>query len=131
MCERRRGDDLDKETKAYLNRNCRGCKESFQDYAKQKRGQTETDKAGTPSEKRRTITQREQRPRLRDARSKSMKEEGELDEISLPEDTQGYICASADPRRVGTETGGEDLILTTEELRQILQTQRQMGDQSV
>jgi len=28
-CERRRGDDLDKETKAYLNRTCEGCKKSF------------------------------------------------------------------------------------------------------
>ena len=48
-----------------------------------------------------------------------------------PEDTQGYLCASVDPRRAGTETGGEDLILTAKELRQILQTQRLMEAQTI
>ena len=38
ICERRRGDDLDKETKAYLNRSCRGCKESFQESCQTEKG---------------------------------------------------------------------------------------------
>jgi len=127
--ERRRGDDLDKKTKTYLNGTCRGCKESFQDHAKQSR--TETDKAGTQSKMGRTITQRELRPRLRVTYSKFMNDAEELDPMFQPEDTQGYLCSSADPRRAGTETGGEDLILTAKELRQILQTQRLMGDQTI
>ena len=100
MCDRRRGDDLDKETKAYLNRTFRGSKESFQNHAKLKRGRTEMDKAGMPSEQRKTITQRELRPRMRDDRSKSINEEEELDAIFQPEDTQGYA-----PLRTREEQG--------------------------
>jgi len=84
ICERRRGDDLDEGTKSCLNRTCRGCRETFQEPAKQKRGRKETGKAGTPSEKRKTISQRvsqrEQRPRLHDVRNKSMNEEGKPDD---------------------------------------------------
>jgi hypothetical protein len=95
-CERRRGDDLDKETKTYLNRTCRGCKESFQDHVRRRR--TEPNKAGTPSERGETTTQRELRPRLRDTYSTSMRDEGDLESEPQPEDIQGYLCASADPR---------------------------------
>jgi hypothetical protein len=33
---------------------------------------------------------------------------------------QGYMCASADPRRSGLDEGGENLILTVKELRMTL-----------
>ena len=66
-----------------------------------------------------------------DDRNKSMNEEGELDDIIQPDKTQGYICVSADPRRLGTDEGGEDFILTTKELRELLRTQCQTGDQTV
>ena len=131
VCKRRRGDDLDEETKASLNRNCRGCSETFQEPTKQKRGRKKTGRVGTPSEKRKTITQkvsqREQRPRLHDDRNKSMNEEGEPDDIFRPDETQGYICVSTDPRRSGTDEGGEDFSLTTKELRKLLRTQCETG----
>jgi len=52
-------------------------------------------------------------------------------DIFQPEETQGYIRVSADPRRSGMDDGGEDFILTSKELRKILQTQCHMGDQTV
>jgi len=60
-----------------------------------------------------------------------MNEEGEPDDKFRPNETQGYICVSADPRRSGTDEGGEDFILTTKELRNLLRTQCQTGDQAV
>ena len=43
---------------------------------------------------------------------------------------QGYLCASADPRRVGVP-GGEPTIIHIEELRTLLRTQRTLDDQTV
>ena len=60
-----------------------------------------------------------------------MCDEGDLESEPQPEDIQGYLCASADPRRAGTTSGGEDLILTAQELRLILQFQSQLEDQTV
>ena len=44
---------------------------------------------------------------------------------------QGYLCVSADPRRSGSAEGGENFILTVEELRLSLQAQCQVEDQTV
>ena len=43
---------------------------------------------------------------------------------------QGYLCASADPRRVGGP-GGEPTVIHIEELRTLLRTQQTLDDQSV
>jgi hypothetical protein len=41
-----------------------------------------------------------------------MGEEGELNDVILPDEIQGYMCVSTDPRRSGTDEGGENFILT-------------------
>ncbi len=51
--------------------------------------------------------------------------------MDLPDKIQGYMCVSADPRRSGTAEGGENFIITTEELRILLQAQCQAEDQGV
>ena len=47
------------------------------------------------------------------------------------DEIQGYLCVSADPRRSGPVEGGENLIITAEELRLSLQDQCQEEDQAV
>ncbi len=61
----------------------------------------------------------------------SMDEEGGLNDTDTPDETQGYLCVSADPRRSGSVEGGEDFILTVEELRLSLQTESPTEDQTV
>ena len=63
------------------------------------------------------VTERELRPRLHEVRYTSMDEEGELNDTDLPDEMQGCLCVSADPRRSGTDEGGENFILTAKELR--------------
>jgi len=70
-----------------------------------------------------------------------MDEDGEPDDMFLPDEIQGYMCVSADPRRSWTDEGqrrvalsgggGENLILTTEELRRSLQAHHRTEDQTV
>ena len=43
---------------------------------------------------------------------------------------QGYLCVSADPRRVGGP-GGEPTIINLKELRTLLRTQQTLDDQTV
>jgi hypothetical protein len=58
-----------------------------------------------------------------------MDTEGELEDTDLPEEIQGYMYVSADPRRSGTTEGGENFIITTKELRILLYAQCQLEDQ--
>jgi hypothetical protein len=60
-----------------------------------------------------------------------MDEEGRLNDTDTPDETQGYLCVSTDPRRSGSVEGGEDFILTVEELRLSLQTESPTEDQMV
>ena len=53
------------------------------------------------------------------------------DEEGVKEEIQGYLCVSADPRRSGQTEGGENFIITAEELRQILKAQCKEEDQTV
>jgi hypothetical protein len=53
------------------------------------------------------------------------------DEEGVKEEIQGYLCVSADPRRSGQTEGGENFIITAEELRLILKAQCGEEDQSV
>ncbi len=53
------------------------------------------------------------------------------DEEGVKEEIQGYLCVSTDPRRSGQTEGGENFIITTEELRLILKAQCEEEDQTV
>ena len=53
------------------------------------------------------------------------------DEEGAEEEIQGYLCVSADPRRSGQTEGGENFIITAEELRRILKFQCEEEDQTV
>jgi hypothetical protein len=53
------------------------------------------------------------------------------DEEGAEEEIQGYLCVSADPRRSGQTEGGENFIITVEELRRILEAQCEEEDQTV
>jgi hypothetical protein len=53
------------------------------------------------------------------------------DEEGVKEEIQGYLCVSADPRRSGQTEGGENFIITAEELRLILKDQCEEEDQTV
>jgi hypothetical protein len=81
---------------------------------------------GIPPTKRahiQVLTQREIRPRSHKVRYSSTDEEGGLSDTDIPDEMQGYLCVSVDPRRSGSVEGGENFILTTEELRLSLQAQ--------
>ena len=93
-CQRRRGEDLDEETKATHNRECNGCNATFREPT---------------------------RPKKKQGRSQGVKytfsgtDERESDDMELPDKVQRYICVSADPRRAGTATGGKTFIITKDE----------------
>ncbi len=57
-----------------------------------------------------------------------MDEEGLHD---TDDETQGYVCVSADPRKSGSVKGGENFIITSKELRISLQVQCTEEDQTV
>jgi hypothetical protein len=71
------------------------------------------------------------RPRTQEVRYTLRDTEGELDGMDLPDEIQGYMCVSADPGMSGTAEGGENFIITTKELRMLLQDQCQAEDQGV
>jgi hypothetical protein len=106
VCTDRRGKDLDEETRAMHSRECRGC-------AKMSQGPT------TKSKKRiegKGIQQAETQRVLR-ARNPQARYNFSDDEEGAEEEMQGYLCVSADPRRSGQTEGGENFIITAEELR--------------
>ena len=53
-----------------------------------------------------------------------------VDKLKHATSTQGHLCVSSDPRRVGGP-GGEPTIITLKELRSLLLTQQSLGDQTV
>ena len=75
------------------------------------------------------VKQRDPRPRSQKVRYNFSDEEEELSDTD--DEIQGYLCVSADPRRSGSAEGGENFILTAEELRLSLQEQCQAEDQTV
>ena len=119
VCTDRRGDDLDKETRAMHSRGCKGCAEMLQEPTK--KGKKRTEGKGKQPETQRALCTRNQRARY----TFSDDEEGVKEEI------QGYLCVSADPRRSGQTEGGENFIITTEELRRILKAQCKEENQTV
>jgi hypothetical protein len=68
-----------------------------------------------------TVKQREPRPRSHKVRYSFSGEEEELSDTD--DEIQGYLCVSEDPRRSGSAEGGENFVLTTEELRLSIQAQ--------
>ncbi len=67
------------------------------------------------------VTQREPHPRSHKVRYSFSDEEGELSDTD--DEIQGHLCVSVDPRRSGSTEGGENFILTSDELRLSLQSQ--------
>jgi hypothetical protein len=55
-----------------------------------------------------------------------MDSDGDLDQ----EIQQGHLCVSTDPGREG-QSGGEPTIISLEELRDLLSTQKSLEDQTV
>ncbi len=131
VCEEWRGGDLDEETKTTLSKECKGCAEIFQEPTKTG-GKRIAGKGKQPTTKRiqtQVGQQRELRPRSHRVRYNFSDEEEELRDTE--DEIQGYLCVSADPRWSGSAEGGENFILTAEELRLSLQEQCKEEDQTV
>ncbi len=75
------------------------------------------------------VKQREQRTRSQQVHYNFSEDEEGLHDTD--DETQGYVCVSADPRRSGSAEGGEIFIITAKELRLSLQAQRTVEDQTV
>ena len=75
------------------------------------------------------VKQRETRHRSQKFRYNFSDEEEDLSDTD--DEIPGYLCVSTDPRRSGSAEGGENFILTAEELRLSLQVQCQVEDQTV
>ena len=92
VCQRRRGDDLDEESRVTHNRDCKGCDETFRELTKKKQGGKRTTGKGKQSTTKTAYTQeetqRELRPRSHEVRYTSRDEEGELNDTDLPDESQ-------------------------------------------
>jgi hypothetical protein len=128
VCTDRRGDDLDEETRSMHIKECKGCAEILQEPTikgkKRKAG-----KGKQPVTKKIQAQIRNQR--VLHTRSQQVRYTFSDDEEGVEDEIQGYLCVSADPRRSGQTEGGENFIITTEELRLILQGQCEEKDQTV
>ena len=105
LCQKRRGNDLDKDTRAIHRKECKGCAEFLQEPTR-KGGKRAVGKGKQPATKR---TQ-SQIVQLREQRTRSQQVRYNLsdDEEGLPDaedEIQGYLCISADPRRSGSAEG--------------------------
>jgi hypothetical protein len=74
------------------------------------------------------VKQRKQRTRSKQVRYNFSEDEEGLHDAD--DETQGYVCISADPRKSGSAEGGENFIITSKELRLSLQAQCKTEDQS-
>ncbi len=131
LCIKRRGDDLDEETRATHSKECKGCAKILQEPTK-KGGKRAVGKGKQPTTKRtqsQVVKQREQRTRSQQVRYNFSDDEEGLHDAD--DEIQGYLCVSADPRRSGSAEGGENFIITTEELRISLHVQCKTEDQTV
>ncbi len=127
LCMERRGDDLDEETRAMHSKECKGCFETTKKDSKRAvgKGKQPTTK-GTQSQ---VLNQRELRTRSQQDRYNFSDDEEGLHDTD--DEIQGYLCVSADPRRSGSDEGGENFIITTKELRMSLQARCEEEDQTV
>ena len=131
VCTERRGEDLEEETRATLSKECKGCAEIFQEPIKTggKRTRGKGNKPMTKKTQTQVVKQRESRHRSQKDWYNFSDEEEDLSDTD--DEIPGYLCVSADPRRSGSAEGGENFILTAEELRLLLQVQCQVEDQTV
>ncbi len=130
LCMERRGDDLDEETRAMHSKECKGCSEQGKPTKKDSKravgkGKQPTTK-GTQSQ---VVNQRDLRTRSQQVRYNFSDDEEGLHDVD--DEIQGYLCVSADPRRLGSVEGGENFIITSKELRMSLQAQCEEEDQVV
>jgi hypothetical protein len=103
VCKQQRGDDLDKETRVTHTKECKGCDETFQKPTKTG-GKRTMGKGKQPTTKRvhmQVVTQRELHPRSHKVRYSFIDEEGGRSDTDIPDEIQGYLCVSTDPRRTG------------------------------
>ena len=112
LWQRRRGDDLDKDTRVIHRKECKGCAELLQEPTR-KGGKRTAGKGKQPVTKK---TQ-SQVAQLREEHTRSQQVHYNLsdDEEGPPDaedEIQGYLCISADPRRSGSAEGGENFIIT-------------------
>ena len=124
LCMERRGDDLDEETRAMHCKVCKGCAEILQEPTK-KDSKRAAGKGKQPTTKRtqsQVVNQRELRTRSQQVRYTFPDDEEGLHDTD--DEIQGYFCVSVDPRRSGSDEGGEKFIITSKELRLSLQAQR-------
>jgi hypothetical protein len=108
LCIKRRGDDLDEETRVMHSKKCKGCDEILQEPTK-KDGKRAVGKEKQPTTKRtqsQVANHREQHTRSQQVHCNfSDNEEGLHD---TDEEIQGYLYVSEDPRRSGSAEGGEN-----------------------
>jgi hypothetical protein len=131
LCINRRGNDLDEELRAMHSKECKGCAEILQEPIK-KGGKRAAGKGKQPTTKRtqsQVVKQREQRTRSQQVHYNFSEDEEGLHDAD--DETQGYVCVSADPRKSGSAEGGENFIIATKELRLSLQAQCTAEDQAV
>jgi ribonuclease HI len=119
VCTDRRGNDLDEVTRAMHSRVCRGCAKMLQEPTK--KGKKRIEGKGIQPVAQRVLRTRNQQARYNFSD----------DEEEVKEEIQGYLCVSADPRKSGQTEGGENFIITAEELRLILKAQCEEEDQTV
>jgi hypothetical protein len=119
VCTDRRGNDLDEVTRAMHSRVCRGCAKMLQEPTK--KGKKRIEGKGIQPVAQRVLRTRNQQARYNFSD----------DEEEVKEEIQGYLCVSVDPRKSGQTEGGENFIITAEELRLILKAQCEEEDQTV
>jgi hypothetical protein len=124
-------EDLEEETRVTLIKECKGCAEIFQEPIKTggKRTRGKENKPMTKKTQTQVVKQREPRHKSQKDRYNFSDEEEDLSDTD--DEIPAYLCVSADPRRSGSAEGGENFILTAEELRLSLQVQCQEEDQTV
>jgi hypothetical protein len=119
VCTDRRGNDLDEETRAMHSREYRGCAKMLQEPTVKSKKRREGKGIQPAAQRVLRIRYSQTHYNFSD------------DEEGAEEELQGYLCVSADPRRSGQTEGGENFIITAEELRQILTAQCEEEDQTV
>jgi len=128
VCVNRRGDDLDEETRDIHTKECKGCTEILHEPTT--KGNKRAGGKGKQPTTKRTQSQVSNQRTL-DTRSQQVRYTFSDDEEGAGDEIQGYLCVSADPRRSGPTEGGENFIVTAEELRRLLQPQCKEEDQVV
>ena len=111
------------------SKECKGCAEILQEPTK-KGGKRAVGKGKQPMTKRtqaHTVKQREQHIRSQQVHYNFSEDEEGLHDAD--DETQGYVCVSADPRKSGSAEGGESFIITVKVTEGALDNDldRQMG----